>query len=411
MPARNLEIQVTDIIGSVSHDKRGASALSVTPPPAWLALQPPQRVVGVFAHPDDEIMCAGGVMAKWAAEGAEIVVVSATRGEAGQIRDATIATRRILGRVREEELRKACAILGVHDVAVLGYSDGKLQDVAPEELSRAVASVLSEVNPDVVLTFGEDGAYGHPDHLAIGAAAAMAVSHIRRRNDPTSGTNPHLWRSHFPSHSLSLAERLATWLVEMKDRFDGSTDYGRALTLFASESTTMRFASDDVVVSWFPPGSLIVEQGEPATSLYLILSGSVDVVREDAGTSRRVGTLGEGQFFGELGVAHRHPRSANVIATNNVTCLVLSPGKPTKWAARGDQVEQSAVAADQMDAEPAVEHPGALQIDVAPQIHKKLSALAAHRSQYPIDVDAFPPSMLIEMFGIEYFFSVTDRDR
>ncbi len=375
-----------------------------------MASQGPERVVGVFAHPDDETLCAGGVMAKWAAEGAEVVVVTATRGEAGQIRDATTAVRRTLGRVREEELRKACAILGVQDVAVLGYHDGMLQDVPLRELSSHVESVLTDMNPDVVLTFGEDGAYGHPDHLAIGAATTAAVANIRRSNNSSSQTNPMLWRSHFPSQSVSLAERLATWLVEMKNGFDGSTDYGRALTLFAAESTTMRFASDDVDVSWFPPGSLIVEQGEPATSLCLILSGSVDVVREDDGFTQRVGSLGEGQFFGELGVAHRHPRSASVIATSNVTCLVLSPGKPTKWARRGEQAERSAVVGGQGDTGPEVERRGVLRIDVAAYVHKKLSALAAHRSQYPIDLDAFPPSMLVEMFGAEYFFSVNEAD-
>jgi LmbE family N-acetylglucosaminyl deacetylase len=370
----------------------------------------PERVVGVFAHPDDETLCAGGVMAKWAAEGAEVVVVSATRGEAGQIRDATTAVRRTLGRVREEELRKACAILGVQDVAILGYRDGMLQDVPSEELSSHVESVLTEVNPDVVLTFGEDGAYGHPDHLAIGAATTSAVANIERTTNQSSQTTPQLWRSHFPTRNVSLAQRLAVWLVEMKGRFDGSTDYGRALTLFATESTTMRFATDDVVVTWFPPGSLIVEQGEPATSLCLILSGSVDVVREEKGISQRVGSLGEGQFFGELGVAHGHPRMASVIATNNVTCLVLSPGKPSKWAGRGDQAGQSAAAGIPLDVESEVEQSGALRIDVAAYVHKKLTALAAHRSQYPIDVDAFPASMLVQMFGAEYFLSSNDAD-
>jgi LmbE family N-acetylglucosaminyl deacetylase len=401
--------QVTGNIGAVIRDDRRAASPTASLSPRWITAKGPERVVGVFAHPDDEILCAGGVMAKWAAEGSEVVVISATRGEAGQIRDATTASRRTLGQVREEELRKACAILGVQDVAILGYSDGMLQDVPSGELSSHVESVLTEINPDVVLTFGEDGAYGHPDHLAIGAATTSAVANIRRI-DQSSQTNPLLWRSHFPSRNLSLAERLARWLVEMKDGFDGSTDYGRALTLFATESTTMRFASDDVEVSWFPPGSLIVEQGEPATSLCLILSGSVDVVREDDGIPQRVASLGEGQFFGELGVAHGHPRAASVVATGNVTCLVLSPGKPTKWVGRGELAGRSGAAGTQLGADPEVERSGALRIDVAAYVHKKLTALAAHRSQYPIDVDAFPPSMLVEMFGVEYFLGANDAD-
>jgi LmbE family N-acetylglucosaminyl deacetylase len=70
------------------------------------------RVLGVFAHPDDETFCAGGTFARYAEQGAEIMVVSATRGQAGQIRDAAAGTRRTIGAVREAELRLACERLG-----------------------------------------------------------------------------------------------------------------------------------------------------------------------------------------------------------------------------------------------------------------------------------------------------------
>ena len=138
---------------------------------------------------------------------------------------------------------------------------------------------------------------------------------------------PELLKSHFPTNRLSLAERLAGWLVAMDERFGGSTDYGRALTLFAEESTTMRFASDEVEIVWYPHGTVIVEQGEPATSLCLVLSGSVEVFEEDGESRHVLRTLTDGQFFGELGVAGRQPRSASVAATGNVTCLVLSPSQ------------------------------------------------------------------------------------
>ena len=69
-----------------------------------LAALHPMRILGVFAHPDDESFCAGGTLARYVASGAEVMVVSATRGEAGQIRSAGVATRRTLGQVREQEL-------------------------------------------------------------------------------------------------------------------------------------------------------------------------------------------------------------------------------------------------------------------------------------------------------------------
>jgi LmbE family N-acetylglucosaminyl deacetylase len=68
------------------------------------------RILGVFAHPDHEVFVAGGTLAKYAAAGAEIMVVSATKGQAGQIRDASIATRRTLSAVREQELHRSCQL-------------------------------------------------------------------------------------------------------------------------------------------------------------------------------------------------------------------------------------------------------------------------------------------------------------
>lgn len=105
------------------------------------------RAVGVFAHPDDEVFCAGGTMAQWVADGATVSILTATRGEAGQIRDAALATRRTLGAVREAELRNACGCLGVSDVTVLDYADGTLRDVEREELVSAIHSYLTERDP------------------------------------------------------------------------------------------------------------------------------------------------------------------------------------------------------------------------------------------------------------------------
>ena len=360
--------------------------------------------MGVFAHPDDEIFCAGGTMAKWAAAGTSIVVVCTTRGEAGQIRDATTAVRRTLGRVRESELRRACARLGVADVTVLDYADGTLGSVDQAALAARIGSLLVDTDPDVVVTFGEDGAYGHPDHIAIGNATTAAAAHLQRTTSMSRRIPVQLLRSHFPSSRMSLAERLADWLVSMERPFGGSPDYGRALTLFAEESTTMRFASDDVRIVWYPPGSLIVEQGEPATSLMLVLSGTVDVLEEAAdGVPHHVRTIGEGQFFGELGVAGRRPRTASVVATGNVTCLVLSRTEPTKFAGRG--ATAATTTAEPTRVEDPVEA-DVVRIDVTSHLDDKLAALTMHRSQYPIEVDAFPRSMLEEMYGLEHFVVV-----
>src|SRR5947209_11896781 len=94
-----------------------------------------RRILGMFAHPDDEVFCAGGLLARCAAGGAEVLVVSATRGQAGQIHDPRAATRRTLGAVRARELEEACARLGVGHAYCLDYLDGALQDVEPHRLA------------------------------------------------------------------------------------------------------------------------------------------------------------------------------------------------------------------------------------------------------------------------------------
>src|SRR5690349_12139765 len=113
----------------------------------------PSRLLCVFAHPDDEIFCAGEALARWVAAGGEAMVLSATRGEAGQIQDARVATRRTLGVVRERELREACAQLGVQHVECLDYDDGGLNEVGEERLARVVAARIYDFAPDVVVTF------------------------------------------------------------------------------------------------------------------------------------------------------------------------------------------------------------------------------------------------------------------
>ena len=95
------------------------------------------RLLGIFAHPDDETFCIGGTLAKYIAGGAEAMVVSFTRGEAGQIRDAAIATRRTLGEHRARELHRACQTLGVQHVRCLDYGDGTILDPRDGTVYRA----------------------------------------------------------------------------------------------------------------------------------------------------------------------------------------------------------------------------------------------------------------------------------
>lgn len=134
------------------------------------------RLMCVLAHPDDESLGTGGVLAKAAAEGAATFVVTATRGERGRFGDGSESPGpAVVGQVREAELRAAARELGVSEVAVLGYPDGGLDSVDSREAVARIAGELRRVRPHVVITFGHDGAYGHPDHIAVGQMTAAAI--------------------------------------------------------------------------------------------------------------------------------------------------------------------------------------------------------------------------------------------
>jgi LmbE family N-acetylglucosaminyl deacetylase len=371
------------------------------------------RLLGVFAHPDDECFCAGGTLAGYAAAGAETMVVSATRGEAGQIRDAHSATRRTLGQVRAGELTRACRRLGVQQAVCLDYGDGRLKDVDQGVLTRAVTQIIRTFRPDVVLTFGADGAYGHPDHIAIGRATSTACALAGKDacfpEQLAAGLGPHrparLYHSRFPRHRMLFLEHLVRWLLSPETRFRGTFDFAQGLLVLMEGISLLGYTRDHVEVRWFPRGVSMVEQGEPATSLYLILSGQAEIVREDAdGTTHRLIRLGPGEFFGELGLAYGRARHAHVVAAEDVTCLVLSPARPATCAGRGAGAHADLLFRPQTE----LTAPGgtATCIDVRDYVERKFAAIAAHRTQYPIRPDMLPLAMLQELMGREFFVPV-----
>ncbi len=134
------------------------------------------RLMCVLAHPDDESLGTGGTLARYAAEGVETYVVTATRGERGRfVEGEQRPNDDVVGQVREAELRAAAKELGVREVSLLGYADGGLDRVDPAEAQDAIAAHLRRVRPDVVITFGPEGAYGHPDHVAISQFTSAAI--------------------------------------------------------------------------------------------------------------------------------------------------------------------------------------------------------------------------------------------
>lgn len=362
------------------------------------------RMMGVFAHPDDEVFCAGGMLAQWAEAGHETMIVSATRGEAGQIQDAHAATRNTLGTVREEELRAACAQLGVRHVECLDYRDGMLREVDEETLASDIAAYIRAFAPEVVVTFGPDGGYGHPDHIAISKATTLACQQIAAEG----GRAPHLYYSVFPRQHRLLCHRLARWLTARGTSFHGSAAFVRALALLADEAGELGYTDDAVEVQWFPAGFSIVEQGERGTGLYLIVSGQAEVIHEDVdGTRHVLQTLEPGQFFGEDALAHHQAQDASVVATETTTCLVLSAQTPTLFDGRGSDAHLSGIpvggdGGDEGESDER-ERGRVIRMDISACLDHKVAALAAHRTQFAVEPAMFPAAEVWGLMGREYF--------
>lgn len=134
------------------------------------------RLLCILAHPDDETLGVGGMLAMYAEQGIETFLLTATRGEYGWFGpEKEFPGPDELGRIREQELRAAAEVLGVQRVDLLDYIDGQLDQADPAEVIEKMAAHIREVRPEVVVTFPHDGVYGHPDHIAACQFATAAV--------------------------------------------------------------------------------------------------------------------------------------------------------------------------------------------------------------------------------------------
>ena len=265
-----------------------------------------------------------------------------------------------------------------------------------------MTEAICEFRPDAVITFGPDGGYGHPDHVTISATTAACQQAADPEPGPgwaaagALGRASRLYYRCFPPGDLLIMERLATWLTSRPDRFAGTPAFAHALLVLAEAASTMGHIRDHVQVRWYPPGSCVVEQGEAPAELFVILSGEAEVWQEGNGGRReRLGRLGVGQFFG-----HRH-RSADVVAAASLTCLVLSPAPPAEFAGRGRGARLvAALPAAPADASPAAAAgqagQGVICCDVSGQVTRKVEALSAYRSQFPLQPGMFPQFLLQE---------------
>jgi LmbE family N-acetylglucosaminyl deacetylase len=168
------------------------------------------RLLCVLAHPDDESLGTGGILAKCSREGIGTYIVTATRGERGRFDDkGTKPGLQVVGRAREAELRAAAKELGVREVSLLDYLDAELDRADPIEAAKKIADHIRRIKPQVVVTFDPFGAYGHPDHIAISQLAAAAIVTAADPAFATQGADGG--RSHAVSKLYYIAWPQSTW--------------------------------------------------------------------------------------------------------------------------------------------------------------------------------------------------------
>lgn len=179
-----------------------------------------RRVLFVHAHPDDESIGTGATMARFAAEGAHVCLVTCTLGEEGEVIPPELRhlSGDALGEYRAGELAKACAALGVDDHRFLGGA-GRWRDSgmmgAPsnehpscfwqadlDEAAAELVRVVREVRPQVVVTYDDNGYYGHPDHIQ---AHRVAWHAFVKAADPAFGEGEPWQASRFYATAMPLS--------------------------------------------------------------------------------------------------------------------------------------------------------------------------------------------------------------
>ena len=202
----------------------------------------------VVAHPGDEAFGFGGAIARAASEGAYVVVVCVTRGwfdprltdaapaPGGKNRDVKLGaiTWRNLDTVREDELRRSVALLGVRVVRMLDYSEGELEDAEFDRLVGRIVEPIRMHRPEVILSFGPDGITGDPDHVVVSRAVEAAYA---RAGEPLAyeddiEEDQVAWRAAKLYHLSMPADRVRAVLGDRTpDDFGGDLEPTLALEL------------------------------------------------------------------------------------------------------------------------------------------------------------------------------------
>ena len=171
------------------------------------------RMMAVFAHPDDEGQIAG-TMAKYSAMGSEVFLVCATRGEMGTVPSHSLLAGKTVAEIREEELHCASNALGVSCLRFLDYQEGSFHGANPESVIEKLIGIIQELMPQVIITFGPDGVYGHRDHIAI-SRWTTAAFHKNRIVDLPKGTR-YPMKLYYTAYPRSIFQTLRLKGIEFR---------------------------------------------------------------------------------------------------------------------------------------------------------------------------------------------------
>ncbi|MDA8355029.1 MAG: PIG-L family deacetylase [Actinomycetota bacterium] len=203
-----------------------------------------RTLMAVHAHPDDEALFTGGVLARCRAEGIDTVLVTCTGGELGfgpgGVRPGDPGHDPAqVARIRRRDLEESCRILGVTHLERLGYGDsgmsgwpqndapGAFAAAPPAEASARLGELMERYRPDVVVTYDADGFYGHPDHVQAHRITVAASD--------STGIPAKLYFVTVPRSSLAgFVDLAVSFGVELPEWLDGATDLGTADDLISA---------------------------------------------------------------------------------------------------------------------------------------------------------------------------------
>lgn len=155
-------------------------------------LPPPGGILHVYAHPDDESFGNPATIALYAHQGVPMSLITMTHGEAGETNGICKAEE--LGDLREAELRAGCQVLGIHHLDLWDYPDGELEKADEKEILSRLLEAYESIAPRIIVTYGDDGTTGHPDHLAVSWFATEAFFRFQKENSASSPERLY-WRS------------------------------------------------------------------------------------------------------------------------------------------------------------------------------------------------------------------------